>query len=132
MSTDDNKAVVRRFIKEVLTDGNLAVIDEVLAPDYVNKGLGGANLAAFKEALVGLKAALPERALEIENLVAEGDSVVFRGTMNVTRADGKKDTARVITYYRVTDGKIAVDDPMSVPDLGQFMGLDMTPPKSTS
>ena len=123
MSTADNKAVVQRFIKEVLSEGNIAAADQLLAPDYVNLGLGGANLAGFKEALVGLKAALPERTFEIENLVAEGDSVMFRGKMNITRADGKKDSARLITYYKVTNGKIAVDDPISTPDLRQFMGV---------
>ena len=123
MSTEPNKAVVRRFIKEILSDGNIAVADELLAPNYVNKGMGGINRAAFKEALVGLKAALPQRSFDIENIIAEGDSVVFRGTMKVTRADGRKDSARVITYYRVTDGKISEDDPISIPDLRQFIGL---------
>ncbi len=123
MSTDQNKAIVRRFIKEILTDGNVAVADELLAPNYVNKGMGGINRAAFKEALTGLKAAMPERSFEIENIIAEGDSVVFRGTMKITRADGRKDSARVITYYRVTDGKISEDDPISIPDLRQFIGL---------
>ena len=123
MSTEQNKAVVRRFIKEILSDGNIAVADELLAPNYVNKGMGGINRAAFKEALVGLKAALPQRSFDIENIIAEGDSVVFRGTMKVTRADGRKDSARVITYYRVTDGKISEDDPISIPDLRQFIGL---------
>lgn len=123
MSSDQNKTVVRRFIKEILTDGNLAVVDELLAPNYVNKGLGGVNRSAFKEALGGLKAALPERAFEVENIVAEGDSVVFRGTMKITRANGKKESARIITFYRVIDGKIVEDDPISTPDLRQIMGL---------
>jgi hypothetical protein len=36
MSTEQNKAVVRRFMSEFLADGQLAAIDEVLAPSYVN------------------------------------------------------------------------------------------------
>jgi hypothetical protein len=36
MSTEQNKAVVRRFITEVLQDRHLDVLDEVLAPTYVN------------------------------------------------------------------------------------------------
>ena len=33
MSTEQNKAVVRRFFTEVLQGGDLDVLDEVLAPD---------------------------------------------------------------------------------------------------
>lgn len=128
MSTEDNKRVVQRFVKEILTDGNLSAVEEILSENYVNKTLGGANRAAFKEAITGMKAAMPQMSLAIENLVAEGDSVVLRGNMNITRADGKKDSARLITYYEVKDGKIVIDEPISVPDLRQFMGLE--PPKS--
>lgn len=128
MSTEENKRVVQRFVREILTGGNLSVVDEILAENYVNKGLGGANRAAFKEAMAGMQAAMPQRSLEIENLIAEGDSVVLRGNMNITRADGKKDSARLITYYQVKNGKIVIDEPITVPDLRQFMGLE--PPKS--
>jgi hypothetical protein len=41
----------------------------------------------------GLKAAASECDFEIADLVAEGDSVVFRGNMNVTLASGKKVSA---------------------------------------
>jgi hypothetical protein len=38
-------AVVRRFMHELLAGGDLGVADEVLAPDYVNVAMGGADLA---------------------------------------------------------------------------------------
>ena len=47
MSTEQNKAVVRRFMMEVLTGRNLGLADEVLAPNYCNF-MTGADLAAFK------------------------------------------------------------------------------------
>jgi hypothetical protein len=34
MGTEENKAVVRRFIYEFLAGGNLDMADEILAPDY--------------------------------------------------------------------------------------------------
>ena len=43
MGTEENKAVVRRWMHEVLIDGNLETLDEVLAPDYVNFAMGGAD-----------------------------------------------------------------------------------------
>jgi predicted SnoaL-like aldol condensation-catalyzing enzyme len=41
MSTEQNKAVVRRFIEEVLNKQNAALVDELFAPDYVNHMMPG-------------------------------------------------------------------------------------------
>ena len=71
MSTEQNKAVVRRFITEALEGGNLAVLDEVLAPNYVNPAMGGADLAGFKAILTGMAAAVSLR-FTIQELVADG------------------------------------------------------------
>src|SRR5664279_2436524 len=105
MTTDGNKTIVRRFIKEVLGEGNIDLIDELLAPDYVNPSMGVTNRTGFTAVISGLKSSAPTRDFEITNVVAEGDSVVFRGNMNVTLASGKKASARVITYYRLVNGK---------------------------
>ena len=131
MTTDANKVIVRRFIKEVLGGGNADLIDELLAPDYVNPSMGVTNRAGFKAVISGLKASAPARDFEIADLVAEGDSVVFRGNMNVTLASGKKVSARVITYYRLAKGKIVEDEPISSPPLTELLS-DMMPPKSSS
>ena len=129
MSTDKNKAVVRQFIKEVLGNGNTDLIDELLAPEYMNLSMGVTNRAGFKSVISGLKASMPARDFEIVNLVAEGDSVVFRGNMNVTLANGKKVSARDITYYRLVNGKIVEDEPISSPPLTELLA-DMMRPKS--
>jgi len=129
MSTDKNKAVVRQFIKEVLGNGNTDLIDELLAPEYMNLSMGVTNRAGFKSVISGLKASMPARDFEIVDLVAEGDSVVFRGNMNVTLANGKKVSARDITYYRLVNGKIVEDEPISSPPLTELLA-DMMPPKS--
>ena len=110
MTIDWNKAIVRRFIKEVLSGGNIDLIDELLAPNYMNLSMGGTIRMGFKAVISGLKASMPARDFEIVDLVAEGDSVVFRGNMNVTLASGKKVSARNITYYRLVNGKIVEDE----------------------
>jgi predicted SnoaL-like aldol condensation-catalyzing enzyme len=130
MSIVKNKAVVRRFIKEVLGGGNVDLIDELLAPNYVNRSFGASNRAAFKAVVSGLKAAMPVRDFRLENLVAEGNSVVFRGTMNTTLG-GKKVSARIITYYRLAKGKIVEDDPITIPDLAQMLGSMMPTPSGS-
>jgi predicted SnoaL-like aldol condensation-catalyzing enzyme len=126
MATDQNKDVVRRFINEVLSGGHLDRIDELLAPGYVNRAFG-VDLPAFKAMLPGLVSALPERNVDIEELIAEGDAVVARYTMEMRDASGKALSARGLTYYRVTDGRIVEDEPITTPDLSAALGPLLAP-----
>ena len=130
MSTEQNKVVVRRFIMEALSGRNVGLADEVLAPNYVNR-MTGADLAAFKRMLTGLSTALTDVRLEIEDLVAEGDSVVARWKMEATHTgslmgespSGEKISLRGLTYYRLVNGQIVEDDPLSSPDLLQALRI---------
>jgi predicted SnoaL-like aldol condensation-catalyzing enzyme len=129
MSTEQNKAVVRRFMLEVLADGQRAAIDEVLGPSYVNRAIG-ADLEAFKRFLPEITA-LPVRRLNIENLVAEGDAVVARFTMEMGNAAGETVSARGLTYYRLADAKIVEDEPITTPDLVQGLSKLLPAPASS-
>jgi predicted SnoaL-like aldol condensation-catalyzing enzyme len=129
MSVDKNKAVVREFVSKVLVSRDLSMIDKLLAPNYVNH-LGNVDLAGFKAMLSTLKSAITKQEIEIEDMVGEGDSVVIRGKIHITLADGKKTDGRIITYYRLENGKIVEDDPISIPDLGQILS-NIAPPNQT-
>ena len=129
MSINENKAVVRQFIKKVLTDHDVDAVDKLVAANYVNRGMGNADLAGFKSMLSAMNSSKFVSTIEIEDLVAEGDSVVFRGKFNATTPDGKQVTARGITYYRLANGKIVEDDPVFIPDLTKILGT-LIPPKS--
>ena len=120
MAADQNKAVVRRFISEVLSGGRLDRIDELLAPGYVNRAFG-ADLPAFKEMLAGLAAALPERRFDVEELIAEADAVVARFALDLRDPDGKTISARGLSYFRLADGRIVEDDPITTPELGSLI-----------
>ena len=117
----DNKDVVQRFVKEVLAGGQLDRIDELVAPGYVNRAFG-VGLEAFKGMLAGLSAALPDRRFDIEDLVAEGDAVVARFNGEMRDGNGKTISVRGLTFYRLADGKIVEDDPITTPDLAQELG----------
>ena len=122
MSADGNKAVVRRFITEVLSGGNLDLAGDLLAPNYANVLYGTTDLEGFKAGFSGLSAALPKRQFNIEGLVAEGDAVVARWTAELTHASGQTIPVRGLTYYRLADGKIVEDDPFTTPDVMQEVG----------
>ena len=113
MSTEQNKAVVRRFIEEVLTNQNDALVDELFAPDYVNHLLPGGR-EGFKQFPTMLRSAFPDLKLHyrIEHLIAEGDHVVARITFRATNA-GKEATGSDLSEYRLANGKIVEDWPPS-------------------
>ena len=120
MSTpEENKQVVRRFLREISSGGDLDRIDDLVAPNYVNHALGDVDLAGFKAMLSGMQAA---SEVKTEDLIAEDDAVVSRSTMKITLASGKTVSVRAITYYRLAGGRIVEDDTMTTPDLAQLLG----------
>ena len=128
MGTEEIKAGVRRFMNEVIAGGNLDVADEVLAPNYVNVAMGGADLAGLKAMVAATSAALREQRFEDEELVADGDAVFARFNFTVTLPEGSTATARALAYYRLADGKIVVNDVLFDPDLMSVLGPLMAPP----
>jgi predicted ester cyclase len=126
MAADLNKDVVRRFITEVLSGGDLDRVDEFLAPNYVNRAFG-ADLPAFKGMLAGLATALPERRFDVEELIAEGDAVVARYTSELRVQGGQTISVRGLTYYRLADGKIVEDDPITTPELTRELAPLLAP-----
>jgi len=68
--------------------------------------------------------------MEIQDLVAEGDAVVARFTYAIALPSGQKVTARGLTYYRLADGRIVEDDPITTPDLTQVFADQMPKPAS--
>ncbi len=132
MSTEKNKKIVRQFMMEVLSGRNVGLADDVLAPNYVNL-MTGADLAGFKGMLIAMSNALTGVQFEIDELVAEGDVVVARWKMEATHSGslmgesptGKRISSRGLTYYRLVNGQIVEDDPLSTPDILQSLGIQM-------
>jgi steroid delta-isomerase-like uncharacterized protein len=86
MSTEENKAKARRIIEEAVNKGNLAVVDEILAPNYVyHRALGDVKgPEGLKQFFTMLRAAFPDLNATIEDMVAEGDMVAYRFTLTGT------------------------------------------------
>jgi len=132
MTTEENKTIVRRFMTEVLQQGDMSVIDQICAPNYVNR-LTGQGIDSFKQINQLMKTAIPDYHFTIENLVAEGDQVVARFTMTGTitgsvmgsKPSGKAFSVRGLTYYRLSNGKIVEDDPITNQDLMQLLGVKL-------
>lgn len=90
--SEANKAVVRRLYAEALNQGNLAVIDELYAPD-VELHIPGVPEDPFGPGpihqLVGMiRAAFPGLRVTVDDLIAAGDKVVARVTLSLPH-DGR-------------------------------------------
>lgn len=84
MSIEENKALMHRFFEEA-NKGNLAVIDELCATDYVYHGAtGDMTREQFKQYATGLLAAFPDLDGSIDDIVGEGDKVAARYTLSGT------------------------------------------------
>ncbi len=101
MSPEQNKAIVRRFITEVLTGRNIGLVDELVAPNYMNRAMN-LDLAGFKAMGAGLGGAVPDLRFEIEKLVAEGDAFVPGFSMIQAGARGVAAEYCNLTYRKAT------------------------------
>jgi len=114
---EDNQALVRRFLEEVINQGKLAVIDEVVASDYVGHGIGAPEVKGsegLKQRLTLLRTAFPDVHITVDDMVAAGDKVATRTTFHGTHKGeylgiaptGKTITAPGIGIMRIANGKI--------------------------
>ncbi|HEX6710702.1 MAG TPA: ester cyclase [Rubrobacter sp.] len=118
MSAEENKAVVRRFLDEVFGGGNLELVDEIFAPDYVlhDPAIPGevSGTEGIKQYVSMYRGAYPDTHFTIEDQIAEGDHVVTRWKGQGTHRGelmGIPPTERLVTVTgvevdRVSGGKI--------------------------
>lgn len=112
--TEANKALARRFVEEVVNQGNLALVDELIAPDFVSHSHGIQGRDAYRQLLAGIRTAFPDLQMEIEQLIAEGEWVALRGTTSHTHEGpfmsipptGIHGSHSGMAMVRVVDGRI--------------------------
>lgn len=113
MSIEENKVMVDRVWQEVFNKGNLDIVDELYDINYVYYGPGGYEIkgpVGLKRFVSGLRTSFPDLHFTVEDLIAEGDEVVSRWTMQGThRATDKQIMNMGIIISRIADGKIVED-----------------------
>ena len=126
------KADARRFyqhLNRALKSGNLAELDEVIAPDALDHN----PAPGMKQGLEGIKAAFgegrlafPDLVFTVEDVIAEGDKAAcrlstratHRGTFQGVPATGKQVKQTGIDILRFAGGKV-------VERWGEFDGLGL-------
>jgi steroid delta-isomerase-like uncharacterized protein len=137
MSAEDNKAIVRRVYEEVINKGNLNVADETLTSDYVYRSPGSPEFRGpdgFKQLITMYRTAFPDLHLDVDDLIAEGDTVVSRWTGRGTHQGelmgipptGKQVTVTGVVISRFSGGKAAEDWEL-IDTLGMLQQLGAIP-----
>ncbi len=118
MSAEENKSLVHRFFAEVFTRWDLAAVDELLAPDYVQHDPvrpTPLDRERLKQIYPLLRAAFPDLRFAVEDLVGEEDKVAARYTFRGTHRGAFRGVAPTggpvvgtgIAVFRLADGRIA-------------------------
>jgi steroid delta-isomerase-like uncharacterized protein len=140
MSLEGHKAIARRFFDEVGNKGNVAAIDELVSPDFINHSLRtgvSSDRDGFKRTWATFRAVFPDFNVTVDDAIAEGDTVVVRITNRGTQQGefwGIAPTYREVTFasiviFRIADGKIA--ERWGVLDMFGFLQqLGAIPPRS--
>ena len=86
MSLEENKAAIREFFEQVWNAGDEAAIERFIAAEAAgNDPDFGIGREGFKQQWRNWRQAFPDLHFEVEELVAEGDTVVSRWTLTGTQ-----------------------------------------------
>ena len=137
-TADANKAMIRRFVEQAKNQRHLEQIDDIFRSDYREHNATvssfGAGTEGYKRFLTHLFTAFPEDTVTIDEIVAEGDMVVYRGTETGTHkaeflgipTTGKSATWTEIQFFKIEDSKV-IEHWVDVDLFGWFTQLGILP-----
>jgi len=145
MSLEENKAIVRRAFEDIWSKGDLSIMGEIYAPDFVSNLTPSIKVTfhgpeEYKQAVNIFRSAFPDLKFTIEEMIAEGDKVAVHWTARGTlkgeymgyAPTGKSITQPGIAICRCANGKIVNE--LSIWDeingLRQVGIMPMNPPSS--
>jgi steroid delta-isomerase-like uncharacterized protein len=119
MSAEQNKAIVRQWIEQGWNKGNVNLIDDLYTPNVVQHDAATpvpvTSAEALKQYVGGFLHAMPDLHFTIDDLLAEGDKVLWRFTAKGTQTgdlmtippSGRTATVTGMVLFRLANGKIA-------------------------
>ena len=140
MSVEENKAIVLRSYEEIINTGDFDRAEEVFTSGFVDHeevpGLAGPpGIEGFKQAFSILRGAFPDLRMDVHDMIAEGDKVVARVTVQGTHQGefmgmpptGNRVEVSATDIFRIEGGKIA-EHWGNFDNLGMMQQLGAIPP----
>jgi hypothetical protein len=73
MSIEENTALVRRYLEEVVNAGEVDRLDEFIAPDYIDRNDQGRGIAGAKLHVLGVRQTYPDLHVTVGRQIVEGE-----------------------------------------------------------
>jgi predicted ester cyclase len=116
MSIEQNKATMRRTMEDVINKGDLGLIPQLIAADYVYRNPMGIEYRGpdgFRQFVTEMRGALPDIKITVDEAVGEGETLAVRMTMRGTfkgklgpiEPTGKRLDMPMAYFYRYRDSK---------------------------
>ena len=137
MSTETNKATVRRMNDQLWNEGRVDLIGEFFTEDTVSHAVGlppSSGLEELKASVVMAQNAYADLRLSFGDLIADGDKVAYTWTLRGLHQGelygipptGKKVTTSGVTINRLVNGRI-VETWMFPDTMGLMQQLGVVP-----
>ena len=131
-----NEETMRRLVDEVINNKCLAVIDEIIHPEYVYRTPGQelTGRQALRDLFTDYQAALPDLHVKIDDLVCTDKQAVLLFTLTGTQEyefmgipdTGKQVNINGMTCSRFENGQI-IEEWELLDQLALFQQLDLVP-----
>ena len=112
-----NEATVRRFLMDVVNGGCMHLLTGMVAPDYVGHDPRGDHYGpeGLRIVVADYRSAVPDLSVTVEDLVAQGNKVVYRFLLRGTHTGpflglpptGRPVSAGGVAIERLAGGKLA-------------------------
>lgn len=135
---EKNRQIVNRYFEEVWNQGKLEVLDELIAPSYVNHSPGAPNpipgADGLKPIVAAVRKGIPDVKYTVQDMVVTVDKVAVRVVMTGTHtgdffgipATGRRVVVNQLQIERIENGKI-VEHWRQTDDLGMLRQPGLTP-----
>lgn len=138
VTTVQHKSIIRRILDEAFTQGNLAIVDELVAPDSISHHMSWgmpANRMGLKQLIAMFRTAFPDLLCTVEDDIHQDDKVAAHWTMCGTHTGmflgnsptGKSISARGLIYARIENGQV-IENWTLIDQMSMLQQLGLVPP----